>query len=247
MSKNITYIIADDDELQRELVQQYLTFVPNLQCLGACPDAKQVLNLLQIESPDLLLLDIEMPGMSGLELAKSLQILPLIIFITSHSHFAKEAFDLDAVDFLTKPITPERLKKAIDKALKLIEMKQSIKLTEGFKIEANDSFFIKEKSAFLKINYDEVLYIESLADFVIIFLKSGKKHIALANMKSVEHQLPGAIFIRISRSHMVNKQKVTSIETSSVFIENIQLTIGKLYSEHVVNEIVGSLAIKRFL
>lgn len=247
MPHKINYIIADDDHLHRELTNQYLITIDKMNCIGICSSAEEVAEMMEVVVPDLLILDIEMPGISGLELARSLTQFPFIIFITSHSHFAKEAFDVDAVDFLTKPISTNRLERAVEKVKNLAEMKRTIQKSEGFKINEKDSFFIKEKNAFLKICYSDVLYIESLSDFVIIFLKNGKKHIALANMKSVEQQLPKVNFIRISRSHMVNKQLVTSIEQGSVFVGNIQLTIGKTYMEEVMNEIVGDATLKRYI
>ncbi|MEI9956065.1 MAG: response regulator [Ferruginibacter sp.] len=175
MNKPITYIIADDAAIYLELTQQYLKLVPNLECIAACKSAVEANAVLQTQTPDLLILDIEMPELSGIQLAKSLRYSPLIIFISSHTHYAVDAFDVDAIDYLVKPITPERLIKAVEKARALINMKNTISAKEAFQPDGEEAFFIKDKTAFVKINYADVLYMESLGDFINIFLQQGEK------------------------------------------------------------------------
>lgn len=247
MAYPLTYIIADDDPIYMELTLQYLQMIPDLTCLASCDNAFEASKQLKEFLPDLLILDVEMPGLSGLQLAKSLTRLPLIIFITSHSHYAADAFEVDAIDFLIKPVMPERLIRAVEKARALQEMKNFILPHEGFKTSNGLSFFIKDKNTFIKINYSDVLYIESLGDFVNIFLKDGEKKIALVSMKNLQQQLPPTHFIRISRTHMVNKDKITAIETSMLQLDKIQLVIGKTYAEIVLQAVIGNTAVKRFL
>jgi two-component system, LytTR family, response regulator len=247
MSYPITFILADDDALYREYSLRQLNSIPGLQCLCVCEDAITTREALQSNTPDLLVLDVEMPGLSGIQLARSLKNLPLTIFITSHPSYAVEAFELDAVDYLVKPVSPERMLRAIDKVKMLAEIKTSTAPGEGFQQKDSESFFIKEKSAFVRVTYADVLYAASLGDFVTIFLQSGEKKIVLVSMKNLEQQLPAALFIRISRTHIVNRQKVTAVETDAVRIDKIQLPVGKLFAETVVNSIVGTQAIKRFI
>ncbi len=197
-----------------------------MKCIGECDSAIAAGALLRACFPDLLILDIEMPGLSGIQLAKSLKQMPMIIFISSHAHYAADAFEVDAIDYLVKPTAPERLFRAIDKVRHLVEMKNSIPSNEGFKTSDETSFFIKEKNAFARIQYDDVLYIESLADFVNIFLVNGTKKIALVNLKNLEPQLPASLFIRISRTHIVNNAKITSIESSLIMLGKVQLPRG---------------------
>lgn len=243
----ITYIIADDDQIYRELTLQYLRVVPNIKCLASCESAIDARKQLEIFSPDFLILDVEMPELSGLEFAKSLSHLPLIIFITSHAHYAVDAFDVDAIDYLLKPVMPERLIKAVEKARTMVELKNSIKLQDGFKVSNDHAFFIKEKNSYVKINYNDVLYIESLGDFVNIFLQDGEKKIALVSLKNVEQQLPSIKFTRISRTHMVNIDKITSIETTQLYLNKMQLFIGKMYTDAVLQAVIGNMAVKRFI
>lgn len=247
MHKPITYILADDDALYRELTLQHLQFIPDLECLAVCENAIEAKTQLQEHFPDILILDVEMPGLTGIQLAKSLTQLPLIIFISSHASYAADAFEVDAVDYLVKPAAPERLIRAIDKTRPLIEMKRSINGSEGFKLDADNSFFIKDKNAFVRINYSDVLYIESLGDFINIFLQNGEKKIALVSLKNVEQQLPASNFVRISRTHIINKEKVTSVDNSMVTLNRIQLHIGKTYTEAVMHAVIGNAAIRRFI
>ncbi|MGG9961259.1 LytR/AlgR family response regulator transcription factor [Ferruginibacter sp. SUN106] len=243
----LTYMLADDDELYREYTLQQLHNIAGLECLCVCENALATREQLQHFQPDLLILDVEMPGLTGIQLAKSIKQLPLTIFITSHPSYAADAYELDAVDYLVKPVPPERLLRAIDKVRVLASIKANTSAGEGFQQKDAESFFIKDKNTFLRITYTDVLYAESLGDFVNIFLQNGEKKIALVSMKNLEQQLPPNLFIRISRSHLVNRQKVTAVDTDTVHINKIQLPIGKTYAEEVMNAIIGNQAIKRFI
>ncbi len=247
MAQKISFVIADDDQLFRELTLQYSRQIPDLECLGEFDDALSAISGIKTMHPDLLITDVEMPMMNGVQLVKSLAQIPLIIFISSYKQYAVDAFDVDAVDFLTKPLVPERLLKAIDKVRNLIELKRNIAQDDGVKIETDHSFFIREKSAYVKIQFAEVNYIESLADFVSIYLTNGTKKTALVSLKNLEQQLPSSHFIRISRTHIVNKQKITALDNNIIALDKIQLPIGKTYTEHVMQSVLGNSAIKRFI
>jgi len=247
MVNSISYILADDDDVYREITHLHLQLIPNLECMGICTSAFEANALLQQNLPDLLILDVEMPGLSGIQLAKSLTKLPIIIFISSHINYAVDAFEVDAIDYLVKPVAPERMMRAVEKARLMIEMKHAHSGQEGLQGVTDDSFFIKEKNTFVRINYAEVLYIESLGDFVSIFLQTGEKKIALVSMKNLEQQLPATQFIRISRTQMVSKQKITAIDTVTVHLGKMSLHVGKTYAESAVQSVLGNTAIKRFI
>lgn len=247
MVKSISYILADDDCVYNQLLQTQLALIPNLRCAGICKNAFEVKSLLLQDLPDLLILDVEMPELTGIQLAKSLTHLPIIIFISSHIHYAADAFEVDATDYLVKPVTTARLMRAIDKVRVLIDMKQSITPREGFQVADENSFFIKEKNTFVRILYADVLYAESLGDFVNIYLQNGNKKIALVSMKNLELQLPPAQFIRISRTQLVNKQKITAIDHVVIHLDKIKLNVGKTYADAVINSVIGNSAIKRFI
>lgn len=243
----LKYILVDDDLVFRELTMQYLSLIPGLELLGTCDNAISAREIILAQHPDMVILDIEMPGLSGLQLLRSLKQIPLTIFISSYPQFAAEAFEVDAIDFLVKPFSPERLIKAVDKVRMLHDMRRQDEMAENLPAHNEDSFFIREKSAYVKILYQEVLYIESMADFVSIFLSNGAKKIALVGLKTLEQQLPGNYFIRISRSHIINRSKITAVENAMIYIDKLRLPIGKSYSEEVVQAIIGNSAIKRFI
>lgn len=241
------FILADDDDMYREVLLQQLSLIPQLQCVASCGSALEVGPLLKNNPVDLLILDVEMPGLTGVQLAKSLIQIPLLIFISSHPGYAVDAFELDAVDYLVKPASTERLIRAVEKARHLAHLKNTIPNGEGFKPHNEDSFFIKEKNAFVKIACKDVLYIQSLGDFVNIFLAGGEKKIVLVSLKNIEQQLPPVVFLRISRTHIVHKEKITAIETGLVKLNQLQLPIGKTYYDTVLKEVVGNATVKRFI
>lgn len=243
----MTYLIADDDPIYLAVTQQQLSIIPNITCKAVCKTALEASAFLQTEMPDLLILDVEMPGLTGIQLAKTLTKSPFIIFVTSHPHYAVDAFEVDAVDYLVKPVSTEKMMRAIEKVRVLTEMKCTISSQDGFKPAEENSFFIKEKSTFLRIHYKEVIYIESLGDFINIFLENRQKKIALVSLKNIELQLPAKEFIRISRTHIVNKQKITELDTSSISLNKIRLNVGKSYTEVVLQAVMGNNAIKRFI
>jgi len=215
--------------------------------LAVCENALETREKLQIHKPDFLVLDVEMPFLSGMALVKSLKEIPLVIFITSHQNYAADAFELDAVDYLVKPVSPERMLRAIDKVKTLASLKKSTNQEEIVKIKDEGSFFVKDKNIYHKVFYEDVIYAQSLGDFTYIFTENGEKKIALATLKSLEMQLPTDKFLRISRTHLVNLKKITAIDTEIFYLNKIQLSIGKTYSEIVANTVLGKQVIKRFL
>ncbi|MBL7819643.1 MAG: response regulator transcription factor [Saprospiraceae bacterium] len=247
MPNRIRYIIADDDDLFRTLTLQYLNLIPDMECLGEFNDGLSAIAGIQNTHPDLIISDVEMPNLNGMQMVKSMSHIPLVIFISSHKQYAVDAFEVDAVDFLTKPIQPERLIKAIDKVRHLLDLKRTIQGHEGLKIENGDSFFIRENNAFVRIHFSDVNYIESLADFVSIYLLDGTKKTVLVSLKNLEIQLPSSLFIRISRTHIVNIHKISSLDSTMLHLGKIRLLIGKTYSEMVMQSVLGNAAIKRFI
>ena len=181
----LQYIIADDDELYKEVIQQQLALIPDLSCIAACSSAIEAGQKLRELSPDLLILDVEMPGLTGIQLMKTLTTQPMVIFISSHPTYAVDAFEVDAVDYLVKPVSTERLMRAVEKARALAELKKNIAPGEGFKNGTENAFFIKEKNAFVKNNHEEVLYIQSLGDFVKSGRGTGEMISVLVSMKNM--------------------------------------------------------------
>jgi DNA-binding LytR/AlgR family response regulator len=227
----IRYLALDDDENQLKSLMDKLASIPQTKMLASFTSSKEAFDYLQHNKVDVAFLDIEMPGLSGIDLAAQLTDPPLFVFVTSHPKFALNSYELDAVDYLLKPVTIERLLvcfKKIHRLLDLIKVSSNEMKSDHLK---EQSFYIKESSQFVKVDYDQVLYAESHNNFVSIYLTNGKKHLVLVNMKNFEEQVPHSYFIRISRTHLVNKQKISSFNTDTVFLGSISLAIGTTYQQ----------------
>jgi DNA-binding LytR/AlgR family response regulator len=188
-----------------------------------------------------------MPTMTGIELMGSLNQKPFVVFVTSHKDFALEAFDLNAVDYLTKPIKKERLLSAVEKVEILVKMYKKSLDGELMGMPENSYFFVKDKGVLHRVFYKDVLYIQAMGDFSTIFLENGQKKIALVGIKNFEQQLSSDNFLRISRTHLVNTQKITALTNDSVFMEKIEISIGSTFQEEVFKKIVDGKVIKRFV
>lgn len=240
----INYIIVDDDEMQIDFLQLQLENMDGLHCLAVCSNAfdarKKIIEL----NPDLLILDIEMPDLTGIQLVKSMQEVPAVIFVTSHTGYAVDAFEVEAIDYIIKPVALERLIRAIDKVKKL-KAAPTLKAPEAELSFDSDAFFTRDKNTYVKTAYKDVLYIESSGNFSFIHTLYGSKQIVLANLAKMEEQMPVQQFIRISRSFIINKQYVRSINTEQIQVQDTFLNIGKQYAEKVLTAIIGKNVIKR--
>lgn len=207
-------LIIDDNPMARAVLRQLASNIEGLSVAAECASALEASNFLLKESVDLLLLDVEMPEMSGLELLQNLPSRPLVILITSKTDYAVEAFNLNVADYIVKPVTLHRFMTAIHKASELHGGKQNSleKSTE------KDYLFVRSDGALNKIRFDEILWVQALVDYVQFVTTSGKKHTVHSTMKSVESHLTDDRFVRTHRSYIVNVDKIDRIEEGSMII-----------------------------
>lgn len=235
----IKTLIVDDEPLAIEILETYVKQIPELELVASCSNALEANRLINQHDIDLLLIDIQMPQMTGIELAKSLANPPMIIFTTAYPEFAVEGFELNAVDYLLKPIDFNRFLKAINKVMQSTQLSEKSK--EGA-ISGPDFIFVKADKKLIKLNYDEILFIEGLKDYVILYTNEARI-VTLQTMKSLEEKLPENLFVRVHRSYIVNLQKIQSIHSDDIQIivkgQARQIPIGNIYSEHF-NQIVNS-------
>lgn len=225
----IKTLICDDEPLALDILESYIDKISGLNLVARCDNAIEANEILQQEDIDLLFLDIQMPQMTGIELVKSLQNPPKVIFTTAFAEYAVEGFDLNAVDYLMKPIAFDRFLKAVNK------------VTEGMDrstpASSDDFFFVKADKKLVKIHFHEIMYIEGLKDYVIIKKEKGRV-IALQTMKSLEQKLPSNIFMRVHRSYIMNINKIKAVVGNSVeIVEGGQpkhVPIGKNYKEDLL-------------
>ncbi len=220
-------IVVDDEDLARELIETHLSRLDNFQLIASCTSAMEAHKILQIENIDLIFLDIEMPLLKGTDFIKNLKIKPKVIFTTAYRNYAIEAFELDAVDYLLKPIVFDRFFKAIEKFI--AQQKPEEKIIE------NESIYIQIKKKNIKVLLSDILYIESLKDYVKMHLKNEKllfKHGLTAFEPKLNKQ-----FLRIHRSYIINAENITAYTKNDVEIGNLEIPIGELYKEDVLEKL----------
>ncbi len=235
-------LIIDDEPLALDVLETYISKMPELHLVARCTNALEANDLLRKHQIDLIFLDIQMPQVSGVDFIKSLPHPPLFIFTTAYSNYALEGFELNAIDYLLKPISLDRFMKAVNKALEQFELRKKEELGEaGGGREGIEFFFVKADKKLVKVKYDEILYIEGLKDYVIIRLEQGRV-VTLQTMKSLEDKLPVNKFKRIHRSYIVSIDKIHAVDGTSVDLyekgQIKQLPIGKNYRDEIL-EIVN--------
>ncbi len=209
-------------------LKQLVTQVPSLELIAECSDAGEALDSLDARQVDLLLLDIEMPDMSGLDLTRKLgQQRPLIIFTTAKKDYAVEAFELNVVDYLVKPITLPRLKQAIDKAGETLESNK-----EEVKVEEQGFVFVKDNGVLKRISIDDILFLEAMGDYVKVHT-SQKFHVVHATLKSIEEKLPSSKFIRVHRSYIVAINKIDYIQEGTISIGKTTIPVADTHKSNL--------------
>ncbi|HLA60225.1 MAG TPA: LytTR family DNA-binding domain-containing protein [Puia sp.] len=223
-------IAVDDEKLVLDLLVDNIQKVPFLQLMGRCKNAMESAELLHKEAIDLIFLDIQMPGLSGLQFVKSLKNPPMIIFVTAYKEHALEGFNLDAIDYLLKPVSFERFLKACNKAQDLFNLQQKPQGRE----EHPGYFFVYVEYNQVKITIADILYIEAMKDYVKIFITtSGKPVITKMSLKALEEKLAAHRFVRIHKSYIVSADKVTAIKRDLVCIADTELPLSETYRSNI--------------
>ncbi len=223
-------IIVDDEPLARDELQAQIKEISKVEILGKFSNAPSALAFLKENNVDLIFLDIEMPMVTGLEFASQLPKKALIIFTTAYSQYALDSYELDAIDYLLKPIAKERLEKAINKAetyKKLLSDDTEKSIIEG---GTDDFLIIKSERRFHRINFSDIRYIEGLKDYVVIYTTS-QKLITAMNLKNIHQKMPQNIFLRVSKSYIVNTNYVESFDHHSIFIGGYEISLGEVYKK----------------
>jgi DNA-binding LytR/AlgR family response regulator len=230
----IKALIVDDEPLALEVLETYIEQLPKITLIGKCNNAIEAGEILDKEEVDVIFLDIQMPQLSGIDFVKSMTKKPLIVFTTAYPNYAVEGFELDAVDYLLKPISLDRFMKCVNKIAEKLNIDTK---SDSFGESDEDYMFVKADKKLIKVNYDELIYIEGLKDYVQI-KHDGGRIITLQTMKSLEERLPTKYFKRIHRSFIVNIQKIEAILGNAVeIIEKGQvkhLPIGKNYRDELL-------------
>ncbi len=225
-------IAVDDEPLALKLLQDNISKVPYLKLVATCSDAFEAVQVLQEQKVDLIFVDIQMPGLSGLQFISSLENKPLVIFITAYKQHALESYDLAVVDYLVKPVSLERFIKACNRAKEMFDLKS---LRNQSKNELpNDFMFVTVDYSQVKLKFDDIVLIEGLRDYLKIHLNSSKKPLIVrGSLKAIEQELPAHKFIRVHKSYLLSIEHITAIRRNSVFINELELPVGETYREAV--------------
>ena len=217
-------IIVDDNKIARTTMKQLTSQVKDLAMVGECTNAMDAYNLLQEQAVDLILLDIEMPGMTGLELTKNLgNKKPIIIFTTSKKEYAAEAFELNVADYIVKPVTPARFIQAMDKAREILQSNK-----EQVKMDEDEFIFIRDSNIVRRLKLDDILFAEAMGDYVKLY--TPQKFFAIhTTLKTVEERLPLTKFIRVHRSYIVAIARIDTIQDGGLVINGKPVPVADAY------------------
>ena len=228
---NLKCLIIDDEPLAIQVLQTHIANIPSLDIAGTCNNAFAAMDLLSQAPIDLLFLDIHMPKLMGHAFLRTLRNPPKVIFTTAYKEYALEAFDLDVVDYLLKPITLERLLKAVNK---LTETKTAHAVSGETSIVENEGFiYFRADRKMIKARYSEMVYIESMKDYIKIVRLNNKPLLVKQSISSLEDVLPANLFLRIHRSYIVALNKITAFSNHDVEIAGMQIPIGRLYAHQL--------------
>lgn len=230
-------IIVDDEPLARKAIQKLVSQTENLECIGSFNGAGATREFLAKNAVDLVFLDIQMPGVNGIEFARTIPKNTLVVFTTAFHEFASESYEVDAIDYLIKPIKPERFQKAIEKAQTYCKLFHTEYTNSDIENITDDYIFVRAERRMHKVYFSDILYIEGLKDYVIIYIEN-QKLITLMNIKTIHDSLPKSFFVRVSKSYIININNIDSVDNNTVYIGKTEIPIGNIYRDFFFNEFV---------
>ena len=220
-------IIVDDEKLALDLLEDYIRNIPFLQLIERCSNAMEALEIIQKHNIDLVFSDIQMQGLSGVQLIKTLTAKPMFIMITAYKSYAIEGYELDVIDYLLKPVSYERFVKACNKALVRFNSSQT-------NAKMRDHVFFHADYSLIKVLLDEVLYVEGVKDYVKIHYTTNKRPLLVRHsMKGIEDIFPSSKFIRIHKSYIINLTCVTAVRKNSLFLKEVELPVSEQYRDAI--------------
>jgi DNA-binding LytR/AlgR family response regulator len=223
-------IIVDDDLISRTAMERLCKSAENLEVVASFTSAEEALAFLDLEQVNLVFLDIEMPGLSGIEFMDRLSSFPHIIITSSKTEYAFEAFEHQVVDYLKKPITLSRFQRALEKAL------DAERRIQKYKEEAKD-VYIREEGKLVRINLDDILFFENLGDYVTIRLTNGKRHIIHGTMKGIDSKMKDPRFVKVHRSFIINLDKIKDIEENTLVIAEAVIPISRSHKQALLSRL----------
>jgi DNA-binding LytR/AlgR family response regulator len=228
MQKQYSCIVVDDEEVDRLTILQFVKQLPFLEVMGSFNNAEEALQHARTTPPDVLFLDIDMPGLNGLDLRRQLPAAPACIFITAYADYALDGFELEALDFIIKPVKSDRFDRMATRLQAYLELRHKAALLDVSL--GGDTIFIKDGHEHIKIRLHDIIYLEALRDYTSIITLT-KKYSVLATLANVLAQEAFRSFIRIHRSYAVQKHFINKVTAKEVLVRDFSLPIGRSYKQ----------------
>ncbi|MFB6456928.1 LytR/AlgR family response regulator transcription factor [Chitinophaga sp. Hz27] len=230
-------IIVDDEPLARDAIQMLIEQTADLDLIGSFNNADTAANFLKQHDVTLVFLDIQMPGINGIEFARTIPKDTFVIFTTAYSEFATDSYEVDAIDYLIKPVKIERFQKAVEKAHTYYKLLKTEEANSNIERVADDFLFIKAERRIFKIYFNNILFIQGLKDYVVMH-SDTQKVISAINLKNIYDQLPKNMFVRVSKSYIINVKHIDSVDNNTIYIGTNEIPIGNVYRDVFFNEFV---------
>ena len=231
---NIQCLLIDDEPPALEILQSHISNINGLEVAASCKNAVEAFDVLHEKHIDLIFLDIKMPKLIGTDFLKSLANPPKVIFVTAYREYALDSYELDAVDYLVKPVTFERFLKAVYKVKRLMGHEAILIPNTVYKKNPEAFVYVRVNKSMEKVFVNQIVYIESCKDYVKIFLTTGQSFIARQSISSMENMLSAHSFLRVHRSFLIALEKMTGYNNNDVIIGGKEIPIGRLYKQQVM-------------
>jgi two-component system LytT family response regulator len=228
--KKINCILVDDNKLARKMLKMLVEQVEFLNLMTECETPVEAFNYIQKEAVDLVFLDVEMPGMTGIEMIRNLEKRPLIVLISAKEEYAVEAFELNVVDYIVKPVDIARFIKTAHRAKEMFEsLNKELEINEKEK----DYIFVRSNSVLTKIKIADITYLQALGDYVNIFT-ADKRYVVHITLRSIEEKLPKGAFYRLHRSYLASLDQIDKVEENTAYIGKHPLPIGEQFKKQLL-------------
>ncbi len=237
-------IIVDDEPLAREAIAMLIDQTGNLNLTGSFNNPDAASKFLANNAVDLVFLDIQMPGTNGIEFARTIPKETFVVFTTAFSEFATDSYEVDAIDYLIKPVRLERFQKAVEKVQTYYKLFAADYTGNNIENITDDYFFVKADRKIFKVYFDHILFIEGLKDYVVVHTDT-QKVITAMNIKTIHDQLPKNMFVRVSKSYIINAKHIESVDNNTVYIGKNEIPIGNIYRDFFFNEFVTKKILSR--
>lgn len=229
-------LLIDDEPPALKVMASYIDNLNGLEIVAQCKNAIEAMDVLELKTVDVIFLDIKMPKILGTDFLRSLPVPPKVIFVTAYRDYAIEGFELDAVDYLVKPVSFERFVKAITKVKRLMGF-ETLSQSNEYKSNPDAFVYLKVDKSMYKVIVNDIIYIESWKNYIKLFLKTGKNLLVKQSISSIENMLSDHRFLRVHRSYMVSINKILGYNSLSVRIDSKDIPIGRLYKQTVMERL----------